>query len=164
MDYSPPSSSVHGILQARILAWAAIPFSRGSPRPRDQTKPPAMQAGSLPSESPEKPLPTSKLMVPDALPLSPSAPQVTRLKRNDRLFFFSKKKKKDVLSIIGDWNAKVRSQGKPGVTSKIGLGVQHEAWQKLTDFCQENTLIIANTLLQQQKRQLYTWTSPDGQY
>ena len=92
MDYSPPSSSVHGILQARILAWAAIPFSRGSPRPRDQTKSPAMQAGSLPSESPEKPLPTSKLMVPDALPLSPSAPQVTRLKRNDRLFFFSKEK------------------------------------------------------------------------
>ena len=82
----------------------------------------------------------------------------------DLLELTPKKKKKDVLSIIGDWNAKVRSQGKPGVTSKIGLGVQHEAWQKLTDFCQENTLIIANTLLQQQKRQLYTWTSPDGQY
>ena len=61
-------------------------------------------------------------------------------------------------------NAKVGRQEIPGVTGKIGLGVQHEAWQKLTDFCQENTLIIANTLLQQQKRQLYTWTSPDGQY
>ena len=72
--------------------------------------------------------------------------------------------KKDVLSITGDWNAKVKSQEKPGVTGKFGRGVQHDAWQKLTDFCQENTLIIANTLLQQQKRQLYTWTSPDGQY
>ena len=50
------------------------------------------------------------------------------------------------------------------MTGKFGHGVQHEAWQKLTDFCQENTLIIANTLLQQQKRQLYTWTSPDGQH
>ena len=70
----------------------------------------------------------------------------------DLLELTPKKKKKDVLSIIGDWNAKVRSQGKPGVTSKIGLGVQHEAWQKLTDFCQENTLIIANTLFQQHKR------------
>ena len=59
---------------------------------------------------------------------------------------------KDVLFIIGDWNAKAGSQEIPGVTSKFGLGVQNEAGQRLTEFCQENTLVIANTLLQQHKR------------
>ena len=72
--------------------------------------------------------------------------------------------KKDVFFIIGDWNEKVGSQELPGVTGKFGLGVQNEAGQKLTDFCQENTLVMANTLFQQHKRRLYTWTSPDGQY
>ena len=72
--------------------------------------------------------------------------------------------KKDVLFITGDWNAKVGSQETPGVTGKFGLGVQNEAGQRLTEFCQENTLVIANTLFQQHKRQLYTWTSPDGQH
>ena len=72
--------------------------------------------------------------------------------------------KKDVLFIIGDWNAKVQSQETPGVTGKFGLGVQNEAGQRLTEFCLENTLVIANTLFQQHKRSLYTWTSPDGQY
>ena len=66
--------------------------------------------------------------------------------------------------MIGDWNAKVGSQEIPGVTGKFGLGVQNEAGQWLTEFCQENTLVIANTLFQQHKRRLYTWTSPDGQY
>ena len=56
--------------------------------------------------------------------------------------------KKDVLFIIGDWNAKVGSQEIPGVTGKFGLGVQNEAQQRLTEFCQENTLVIANTLFQ----------------
>ena len=69
------------------------------------------------------------------------------------------KPKKDVLFIIGDWNAKVGSQGTPGVTGKFGLGVQNEAGQRLIEFCQENTLVIANTLFQQHKRRLYTWTS-----
>ena len=72
--------------------------------------------------------------------------------------------KEDVLFIIGDWNAKVGSQDTPGVTGKFGLGVQNEAGQRLTAFCQENALVIANTLFQQHKRRLYTWTSPDGQY
>ena len=72
--------------------------------------------------------------------------------------------KKDVFFIIGDWSAKVRSQETPGVTGKFGLGVQNEAGQRLIEFCQENTLVIANTLFQQHKRRLYTWTSPDGQY
>ena len=70
---------------------------------------------------------------------------------------------KYVLSIIGDWNAKVGSQGTPGVTGTFGLGVQNEAGQGLIEFCQENALVIANTLFQQHKRD-YTWTSPDGQY
>ena len=72
--------------------------------------------------------------------------------------------KKDALFIIGDWNAKGRSQDTPGVTGKFGLGVQNEAGQRLTGFCQENALVIANTLFQQHKRMLYTRTSPDGQY
>ena len=71
--------------------------------------------------------------------------------------------KKDVLFIIGDWNTRVGSQEIPGVTGKFGLGVQNEEGQSLTEFCQENTLVIANTLFQQCKRRLYTWTSPDGQ-
>ena len=71
---------------------------------------------------------------------------------------------KDVLFIIGDWNAKVGSQEIPEVTGKFGLGVQNEAGQRLIEFCQENTLVIENILFQQHKRQLYTWTSPDGQY
>ena len=72
--------------------------------------------------------------------------------------------KKDVLFIIGDWNANVRSQETPGVTGKFGLGVQNKAGQRLIEFCQENALVIANTLFQQHKRRLYTWTSPDGQH
>ena len=72
--------------------------------------------------------------------------------------------KKDILFITEGWNAKVGSQEIPGVTGKLGLGVQNEAGQKLTEFCQENALVIANTFFQQCKRQLYTWTSPDGQH
>ena len=64
--------------------------------------------------------------------------------------------KEDVLFIIGDWNAKVRSQETPGVTGKFGLGIRNEAEQSLIQFCQENTLVIANTLFQQHKRRLYT--------
>ena len=67
--------------------------------------------------------------------------------------------KKDVLFITGDWNAKVGSQETPGVTGKFGLGMWNEAGQRLTEFCQENALVIANTLFQQHKRRLYTWTS-----
>ena len=66
--------------------------------------------------------------------------------------------------IIGDWNAKVGSQETPGVTGKFGLGIRNEAGQRLTEFCQENAWVITNTLFQQHKRRLYTWTSPDGQH
>ena len=72
--------------------------------------------------------------------------------------------KKDVLFIIGDWNAKVGSQETPWLTGKFGLGIQNEAGQRLIAFCQENTLFIANTVFQQHKRRLYTWASPDGQH
>ena len=72
--------------------------------------------------------------------------------------------KTDVLFIIGDWNAKVGSQETPWVTGEFALGVQNIAGQRLIEFCQENTLVIANTLFQQHKRRFYTWTSPDGQH
>ena len=71
---------------------------------------------------------------------------------------------KDVLFIIGDWKTKVGSQETPGVTGKFGLGIWDEAGQRLIEFCQENALVIANTLVQQHKRRLHTWTSPDGQH
>ena len=71
--------------------------------------------------------------------------------------------KKVFLYIIGDWNAKVGSQEIPILTGKFGLGVQNEAGQRLIEFCQETALVIANTLFQQHKRRLYTWTSPDSQ-
>ena len=71
---------------------------------------------------------------------------------------------KDVLFTIGAWNEKVGSQETPGVTGKFGLGMRNEVGQRLIEFCQENALVIANTLFQQHKRRLCTWTSPDGQH
>ena len=59
---------------------------------------------------------------------------------------------------------KIRSQEIPGLTSKFGLELENKAGQRLTEFCQENVLVITNTLFQQHKRRLYTWTSPDGQH
>ena len=72
--------------------------------------------------------------------------------------------KKDILFIIGEWNAKVGSQETSGVTGKFDLGARNEAGQRLIEFCEENELVIANTLFQQHKRRLYIWTSPDGQH
>ena len=72
--------------------------------------------------------------------------------------------RRDLLFILGDWNAKVGSQETPGVTGKFGLGIRNEVGQILIEFCQENALVIRNTLFQQHKRRLYTWTSPDGQH
>ena len=70
----------------------------------------------------------------------------------------------DVLFIIGDWNTKVGSQEIPGVTGQFGPGIRNEAGQSLTEFCQENALVIANTLFQQHKIRIYRWTSTDGQH
>ena len=72
--------------------------------------------------------------------------------------------KKDVLFIIGDWKAKVGSQETPGVSGNFGLGMWNEAGQRLIEFCQENALVIANTVFQQHKRRFYSWTPPDGQH
>ena len=72
--------------------------------------------------------------------------------------------KMDVLFIREDWNAKVGSREIPGVTGKFGLGIRNEAGQRLIEFCQENALVITNTLFQQHKRGFYTWTSPDSHY
>ena len=72
--------------------------------------------------------------------------------------------KKDAIFIIGDWDAKVGSQETSGVTGKFDLEVENEAGQSLIEFCQDNALLIVNTLFQQHKRRLYTWTSPDGQH
>ena len=72
--------------------------------------------------------------------------------------------KKYVLFIIGEWNEKIGSQETPGVTGNFSLGIRNEAGQRLIEFCQENALVIANTIFQQHKRRLYTWTSPDGQH
>ena len=82
----------------------------------------------------------------------------------DRQDFLELTPQKDILFIIGDGNAKVGSQETPGVTGQFGLGVRNEAGQMLIEFCQENTLVIENSLFQQHRRRLYTWTSPDGQY
>ena len=71
--------------------------------------------------------------------------------------------KKDIPFNIGDWNTKVRSQETPGITGKFGLGIRNEAGQRLIEFCQENALVISNTLFHQHKRRLYTWASSDGQ-
>ena len=72
--------------------------------------------------------------------------------------------KKEVLLIIEDWNSIVGKQEIHEVTGKSGLGVHNEAGQRLTGFCQENTLVIPNTVFQQHKRRFSTWTSPDDQY
>ena len=72
--------------------------------------------------------------------------------------------KKDVLFTIGDWNAKVGSQETPGVRGKFALGIWNEEGQRLIEFCQEKSLVIANTLFKQHNRRFYTWTSSDGQY
>ena len=89
-----------------------------------------------------------------------------KLKQNGSMKTYTKRKKKKrlVLFIIGGGNTKKGSQKIPGITGKFGLGVKLEAGQRLTEFCQENTLVTANTLFQQHKRRLNTWTSPDGQY
>ena len=103
--------------------------------------------------------------------LSKSMPQpvmLKKLKLNSSMktykIFLELTPPKDILFIIRDWNAKVGSQETPAVTGKFGLGIQNKAGQRLIEFCQENTMFIANTLFQQHKRRLYIWTSPDGQH
>ena len=98
----------------------------------------------------------------------PQSVTVKKLKLNGSMktykTFIELTPQKDVLFIIGDWNAKVGRQETPGLTRKFCLRVQNEEWQGLIEFCQENTLAIANPLFQQYKRRLYTWASPNGQH
>ena len=98
----------------------------------------------------------------------PQPVTLKKLKLNSSMktynIFLELTSKKDVLFITGDWNAKVGSQETPGVTGKFGLGIWNEAGQRLIEICQENALVIVNTLFQQHRRRLYTQTSPDGQY
>ena len=139
IDGSPPASTIPGILQARTRS--GLPF----PSPMHESE----QWEWSPSV-------TSDSSRPHGL-------QPTRLLH--RWDFPAKSTGVGchcLLHIIGDWNAKVESQEIPGVTGKFGLGVQNETWQRLIEFFQENALVIANTLFQQHKRRLYTWTSPDG--
>ena len=91
-------------------------------------------------------------------------PQPVKLKKLKLNGSMKTTPKKDVLFIIGDWNAKAGSQETPGVTGKFGFGMQNEAWQRLIEICQENILVMANTLFQQHKRRIFTWTSPEGQH
>ena len=76
--------------------------------------------------------------------------------------FLELQPRKEILFIIGDWNENIGSQEIPGVTGKFGLGVQNEAGQRLAEFCQENTLVVANTLFQQHESTPYTSISPEG--
>ena len=94
----------------------------------------------------------------------PQPVTLKKLKYEDLQDLLELTPKKDVLFIIGDWNAKVGNQKTPGVTGKFGLGIQNEAGQRLIEFCQENALVITNTFFQQNKRELYIWTSPDNQH
>ena len=96
-------------------------------------------------------------------------PQPIMLKKAEQFYYdlqdlLKLTSKKDVLFIIGDWNTKVGSQETPEVTGKFGLGVRNEAGQRLIEFCQEDALVIADTLFKQHKRRLYTWTTADGQH
>ena len=139
MEYSLPDSSVHGIFQTRILEWVAISYSRGV-FPTQGSNPHLLRWFNTE--------PRGKFL------------QLEIWHHKDLQDLLELTPKKDVLFTIGDWNAKIRSQETPGVTGKFGLGVQNEAEQRLKEFCQENTLVIANNLCQQYKRRLYTWTSP----
>ena len=96
--------------------------------------------------------------------LQPLMPKKLKLNGSMKTWRPSRTKtKKDVLCITGDWNTKVGSQGIPGITGTFGLEVQNKAGHRLTEVCQENPLVMVNTLFQYHKRQLYTWISPDFQ-
>ena len=152
IDSSPPGTPIPGILQARVLesgATAVLACNLKNDRMNSvhfQGKPlniMVIQVYAPTSNAEEAEVERFYEDLQDLLELTP---------------------KKDVLFIIGDWNEKAESQETPGVTGKFGLRIQNEAGQRLIEFCQKNALVIANTLFQQSKRRLYTWTSSDGQH
>ena len=143
-DGSPPGSPVPGILQARTLEWVAISFSNAWKRKLKVKSLSHVRLLATPWTAAHQAPPSmgfSRQEYWSGVPLPSPKP--------------SRTPKKDVLFIIGDWNAKVGSQEIPGVTGKFGLGVQNEAGKRVTEFFQENALVIANTLFQQHKRRLH---------
>jgi len=132
IDGNPPGSSVPGILQARTLEWVAISFSNAWKWKVKVKSLSRVRLFRIPW--------TTAYQAPPSMGFS-------------RQEYWS--------GVLSPWNAKVGSQETPEVTGKFGLGIQNEVGQRLTEFCQENALVIANTLFQQHKRRLYTWTSPD---
>ena len=161
MDYSPPGFSVHGILQARILEWIAISFSRGTSQ--QESNPGFLHGRQILYHLSYREVPYLGRGHPFNITVSQvcapmSNAQETEVERfyEDLQDLLELTPQKEVLFIIGDWNAKVGSQETPRVTGKFGLGVQNEAGQRLIEFCQANILVIANTLFQQHKRRLYT--------
>ena len=143
--------TVHGILQARILEWSNAVFGCNLKNNR-------MISVRLQGK------PFNITVIQGYVPTSNAEETEVEQFYEDLQDLLELTPKKVVLFIIGDWNAKVGSQEIPGVTGKFGFGMQNEVGQRLIEFCQENALVIANTLFQQHKRRLYTWTSPDAQH
>ena len=150
VDSSLPGSSIDGIFQVRILEWVVTSFSSAILKTTEW------------SLFVSKPF--NIMVIPVYVPTSIDEEAEVEQFYEELQNRWELTSKKDILFIIGDWNAKVGRQEIRGVTGKFGLGVQNKAWQRLAEFCQENTLVITNTLFQQHKRRLYTWTSPDGQH
>ena len=165
---------VHEILQARILEWIAITFSRGSSQPRDWTLISCSAdrfftvwaTGKCQISSHHRWVDRMISVRFQGKPFNITWIQVYAPTNNAEEAEFEQfyedlqdllelTPKKDVLFIIGDWNAKVGSQEIPGITVKFGFGIQNEAGQRLTEFCEENALVIANTLFQKHKRRLH---------
>ena len=155
IDGSLPGSPVPGILQARTLEWVAISFSnvwKWKVKVKSLSHVWLLATGWNAAYQAPPSMGFSRQEYWSGVPLpSPTAPSITNTKKR-------------CLFIVGDWNANIGSQEIPWVTGKFGLGVQNEAGEKLTEFCQQNTWVIANSLFQQPKRWLYTWISADGQH
>ena len=151
MDYSLPGSSVHGISQTRILEWVVISCSRGSSRPRDWTWVSCIGRRILSNELPGMPYQEAIAVQLLSCVWHFATPWTAACHASLSFIIFQS-------------SPKAGSQEIPRVTGKFELGVQNEAGQRLIEFCQENALVIANTIFQQHKRQLYTWTPPGAQY
>ena len=146
MDCGRQHSSVHGIFQARVLEWVAISFSRGSSQPRGQTWVSRIVGRRFTIWATRE---VHNIAITQVYaPTSNAEKAEVEQFYEDLQDLLELASKKYVLFIIGDWNAKVGNQQTPGVTGKFGLGVRNEAGQRLMEFCQENTLVIANTLFQ----------------
>ena len=140
--------------------WARIPWKKWSSHHGQQKSPNAVLGCNLKNDRmisvPFQDKPFNITVIPVYAPNSNAEEGEVEWLYEDLQDLLELTPKKDVLFIIGDWNAKVGSQETPGVTGKFGLGMWNEAGHRLIEFCQENALVIANTLSQQHKRRLYT--------